>query len=236
MCLFLLCNSPFFFFAARRRTFSENSNLLFPSCDDASNTLKRSRNFQSCKFNNFGSFIKFFCFLFLFFFLVSSSIKIPIAAVSPMTHCIDDESLEDLNKELENLCPFHEPNATGAILSHNLKPANSRFCDIFSRQSIESDENSSPDEERIKFLSTIPTSGCEVIQLKPKKPEQLPPADAANYQPCTNSTIQLKQSSYSAFRDMSEIKLAKQQSASDDGDQKLTDDVIITSHSSKDEN
>lgn len=116
------------------------------------------------------------------------------------------DSLEDLNKELENLCPF---NNASALLPHQLKIANSRFCDIFSRQSMESDENSSPDdEERIKFLATIPQTGCDVLQLVPKKPvvSSEHSINATMYQPCTNTIVQLKQSSFSAFRDMSEIK------------------------------
>lgn len=76
---------------------------------------------------------------------------------------------------------------------------------------MESDENSSPDdEERIKFLATIPQSGCEVLQLVPKKPV-ISSEHNAMYQPFTNTTIQLRQSSFSAFRDMSEIKYPKHQ-------------------------
>lgn len=73
---------------------------------------------------------------------------------------------------------------------------------------MESDENSSPDdEERINFLATIPhESGCEVLQLVPKKPVVSSSETNAMYQPCTNTIIQLKQSSFSAFRDMSEMK------------------------------
>lgn len=144
-------------------------------------------------------------------FLVSSTLKIPI--LSGISNCdlTNDgdnfDSLEDLNKEIENLCPFN----ANALLPHQLKIANSRYCDIFSRQSMESDENSSPDdEERIKFLATIPQYGCEVLQLVPKKPV-ISTEHNAMYQPCTNTTIQLKQSSFSAFRDMSEIKNPKQQ-------------------------
>lgn len=76
---------------------------------------------------------------------------------------------------------------------------------------MESDENSSPDdEERIKFLATIPNeSGCEVLQLVPKKPVACSPESNKMYQPCTNTIIQLKQSSFSAFRDMSEMKNLK---------------------------
>lgn len=76
---------------------------------------------------------------------------------------------------------------------------------------MESDENSSPDdEERIKFLATIPhDSGCEVLQLVPKKPVVSSLETNAMYQPCTNTIIQLKQSSFSAFRDMSEMKNPK---------------------------
>ena len=117
------------------------------------------------------------------------------------------DSLEDLNKEIEKLCPFN----ASALLPHQLKIANSRYCDIFSRQSMESDENSSPDnEERINFLATIPHSGCEVVQLVPKKPVISSEHNNAMYhKPCTNTIIQLKQSSFSAFRDMSEMKNSK---------------------------
>jgi hypothetical protein len=148
---------------------------------------------------------------------VSSSLKAPpLSGISncDLTHDGDNfDSLEDLNKEIENLCPF---NATSALLPHQLKLANSRYCDIFSRQSMESDENSSPDdEERINFLATIPQSGCDVLQLVPKKPVMSSEHNAM-YQPCTNTIIQLKQSSFSAFRDMSEMKNFKQQPSSDD--------------------
>lgn len=114
------------------------------------------------------------------------------------------DSLEDLNKEIENLCPF---NLT--LLPHQQKVANSRYCDIFSRQSMESDDHSSPDDdERVKFQATISKSGCEVVQLVPKK---LTASTDQNvmYQPSTNTIIQLKQSTFSAFRDMSEIKASR---------------------------
>lgn len=160
--------------------------------------------------------------------LVSSTLKIP--ALSGISNCdlTNDgdnfDSMEDLNKEIENLCPFN----TNALLPHQLKIANSRYCDIFSRQSMESDENSSPDdEERIKFLATIPQYGCEVLQLVPKKPVMSAEHNEM-YQPCSNTTIQLKQSSFSAFRDMSEIKNPKQQADIDN--KSVVDDV------SKDDN
>lgn len=142
---------------------------------------------------------------------MSSTLKFPaLSGISncDLTHDGDNfDSLEDLNKEIENLCPF---NAT-ALLPHQLKVANSRFCDIFSRQSMESDENSSPDDEgRINFLATIPQTGCDVLQLVPKKPVVSSEHNNAMYQPCTNTIIQLKPSSYSAFRDMSEMRNPKQ--------------------------
>lgn len=148
--------------------------------------------------------------------LVSSSLKVPpLSGISncDLTRDGDNfDSLEDLNKELENLCPF---NASTALLPHQLKLANSRYCDIFSRQSMESDENSSPDdEERINFLATIPQTGCEVLQLVPKKPVMSSEHNAM-YQPCTNTIIQLKQSSFSAFRDMSEMRSLRQPSGGD---------------------
>lgn len=129
--------------------------------------------------------------------------------------------MEDLNREIENLCPFNP------LLPHQFKVANSRYCDIFSRQSIESDENSSPDEEtRINFLATIPQvghPGCDVLQLVPKKPV-VSSEQNAMYQPCTNTIIQLKQSSFSAFREMknqkqpSEDDKKKDVAAADDED------------------
>lgn len=83
---------------------------------------------------------------------------------------------------------------------------------------MESDENSSPDdEERIKFLATVPQYGCEVLQLVPKKPV-VSSEHNTSYQPCTNTIIQLKQSSFSAFRDMSEMKNVKLQLLDDDDD------------------
>lgn len=104
-----------------------------------------------------------------------------------------DSSLEDLNRELEKLCPLNED-----IVSN---VANSRYyCDIFSRQSIESGDNSSPDfddENRIRFVVDIPDSGCEIIV--PKRPTPAIPVNAT-YQPCTN--VQILKSSRSAFCDM----------------------------------
>lgn len=151
------------------------------------------------------------------FVVVSSTLKITtLTGISnyDLTHGDGDnfDSVEDLNKEIENLCPFN----SNALLPHQFKIANSRYCDIFSRQSMESDENSSPDdEERIKFLATIPQSGCDVLQLVPKK-AVISSEHNAMYQPCTNTIIQLKQSSFSAFRDMSEMKNPKQQPSDDD--------------------
>lgn len=157
-------------------------------------------------------------------FLVSSTLKNPtLLGISncDLTNDGDNfDSLEDLNKEIENLCPFN----TNALLPHQLKIANSRYCDIFSRQSMESDENSSPDdEERIKFLATIPQYGCEVLQLVPKKPV-ISSDHNAMYQPCSNTTIQLKQSSFSAFRDMSEMKYPKLQLSDIDNKNVSNDD------------
>lgn len=167
--------------------------------------------------------------------LVSSTLKIPtLSGISncDLTHHGDNfDSLEDLNKEIENLCPFN----ASALLPHQLKVANSRYCDIFSRQSLESDENSSPDdEERIKFLATIPQSGCDVLQLIPKKLVASTEHNAT-YQPCTNTIIQLKQSSFSAFRDMSEMKTPRVHSEEDkktDDDKKDDDNVAAASAAS----
>lgn len=104
-----------------------------------------------------------------------------------------DSSLEDLNRELEKLCPLNDD-----IISN---VANSRYyCDIFSRQSIESGDNSSPDfddENRVRFVVDIPDSGCEIIV--PKRPTPAIPVNAT-YQPCTN--VQILKSSRSAFCDM----------------------------------
>lgn len=84
---------------------------------------------------------------------------------------------------------------------------------------MESDENSSPDDEgRINFLATIPQTGCDVLQLVPKKPVISSEHNNAMYQPCTNTIIQLKQSSFSAFRDMSEMKNPKQHTPDVDDD------------------
>lgn len=155
-------------------------------------------------------------------FLVSSTLKIPsLSGISNCDLTQDGDSLEDLNKELENLCPLY----TTALLPHQMKIANSRYCDIFSRQSMEStdENNSSPDdEERIKFLATIPQSGCDVLQLVPKKP--VISTEHSMYQPCTNTIIQLKQSSFSAFRDMSEMKNPRQQSSAEEKEFDAVDD------------
>lgn len=70
---------------------------------------------------------------------------------------------------------------------------------------MESDENSSADEEeRINFLETI--QHCDILVV-PKKP-----AISSNtvYELCTNTTIQLKPSSFSAFRGISEVKHLQQ--------------------------
>lgn len=100
------------------------------------------------------------------------------------------------------MCPF------GPRSDALLKVADSRYCDIFSRQSIESNENSSPDdEERVNFsIELIQHSTSDVVQLKPKKPEISSNQSSEIYQPCTNTIIQLKPSSFSAFREMKEVK------------------------------
>lgn len=138
---------------------------------------------------------------------MSSTLKIPAisgisAAPGDLTNGDNMDSLEDLNKEIERLCPFNNANF---LHPNDIKFANSRFCDIFSRQSMESDDNSSPDgEERIDFLATIPQTGCEILQLVPKKPV-VTAANNKMYQPCTNSIVQLKQSSFSAFNSLREL-------------------------------
>jgi hypothetical protein len=91
--------------------------------------------------------------------------------------------------------------------------ANSRYyCDIFSRQSIESGETSSPDfddENRVNFQADIPdVAGCEIIV--PKRPSAAIPINASNYQPCTN--VQILKSSCSAFRDIAEMKILRSMS------------------------
>lgn len=118
-----------------------------------------------------------------------------------LTHFGYDSSLEDLNRELEKFCPYNE-----SLMS---SVANSRhYCDIFSRQSIESGENSSPeffdDEDRVNFQA-IPDTGCEIIV--PKRPSAAIPSTATNYQPCTN--VQILKSSCSAFRDIAEMKILR---------------------------
>jgi hypothetical protein len=141
---------------------------------------------------------------------VSSTLKIPtisgISNTGDLTKYGDNlDSLEDLNKEIEKFCPF----TSNFIHPHDMKLANSRYCDIFSRQSMESDDNdnSSPDdEERINFLATIPQAGCEILQLVPKKPVVTTDNNKTMYQPCTNTIVQLKQSSCSAFRELSEFR------------------------------
>lgn len=142
---------------------------------------------------------------------MSSTLKIPtisgISNTGDLTKYGDNlDSLEDLNKEIEKFCPF---NTNHFIHPHDMKLANSRYCDIFSRQSMESDDNdnSSPDdEERINFLATIPQTGCEILQLVPKKPVITTDNNKTMYQPCTNTIVQLKQSSCSAFRELSEFR------------------------------
>lgn len=139
---------------------------------------------------------------------MSSTLKISgisAANAGDLTNGDNLDSLEDLNKEIERLCPFNNT----SFLHHpnDIKFANSRFCDIFSRQSMESDDNdnSSPDDEdRIDFLATIPQAGCEILQLVPKKPV-VTMANNKMYQPCTNSIVQLKQSSFSAFNSLREL-------------------------------
>lgn len=94
----------------------------------------------------------------------------------------------------------------------------------------ENDENSSPDkneetsspdendensEKRVNFLATIPQSGCATAI--PKKPV-ITSENNATYQP--NTIIQLKQSSYSAFREMKNPR-----QPSDDKPGCLADDV-----------
>lgn len=99
---------------------------------------------------------------------------------------------------------------------------------------MESDENSSPDDETMT-MTTIPQSGCDVLQLVPKK-AVISSEHNAMYQPCTNTIIQLKQSSFSAFRDMSEMRNPKQQPSDDDKGGDSEDDnnaaCAATSHAS----
>lgn len=137
-------------------------------------------------------------FRFISIFQVSSTLQVPATTVETLCNISNvgyDSSLEDLNHELEKLCPLNED------IINNVD--NSRYyCDIFSRQSIESGENSSPDlddENRIQFVVDIPdSSGCEIIV--PKRPNPAIPINATYHQPCTN--VQILKSSCSAFCDM----------------------------------
>ncbi|CAG9806390.1 unnamed protein product [Chironomus riparius] len=137
---------------------------------------------------------------------LSSTLELPISKNDLSTGSYDD-SLEDL---------FNN--------AMTLKVANTRhyYCDIFSRQSVGSEEgnSSSPDidDECINFLASIP-NGCEIIQLIPKKPTAVIPN--AMYQPdCTNiQNMRILKSSCSAFRDISEInKITKSQTDNDDNE------------------
>lgn len=168
-----------------------------------------------------------------FIFPVSSTLKNPnisgISNAADLTNGDNLDSLEDLNKEIERLCPF---NNTNFLHPNDIKFANSRFCDIFSRQSMESDDNdnSSPDdEERIEFLATIPSDISRPLQLVPKKPV-VTTAVNKMYQPCTNSIVQLKQSSFSAFNSLRELSTI---STTVDGDEACggCDDEIVASTS-----
>lgn len=201
-----------FLSVGRRRTFSDDFRLQVKQNNDLG-TLKKS-----CKKTYLFIFIIFFLhfsmsnyfrliFFYFYYFQVSSTLQVPAsttaaatagAAVEKLSCNISnvvgyDSSLEDLNRELEKLCPLNE-DIIGNV-------ANSRYyCDIFSRQSIESGENSSPDlddENRIRFVVDIPDSGCEIIV--PKRPTPAIPVNAT-YQPCTN--VQILKSSCSAFCDM----------------------------------
>lgn len=134
--------------------------------------------------------------------IVSSTLELPISSSKKTAEGYDD-SLEDL---------FNN------ALTMPLKVANTRhyYCDIFSRQSIGSEDgnSSSPDidDDCINFLASVP-NGCEIIQLIPKKPSAVIPD--AMYQPeCTNIQKILK-SSCSAFRDISEIKIVNKKSQTD---------------------
>lgn len=146
-------------------------------------------------------------------FLASSAIR-----NSELLDCDLNAECDALDKEIENLCPF---GPRGDAL---LKVADSRFCDIFSRQSMDSNENSSPDdEERINFsIELMQHSTSDVVQLIPKKPEISTKQSTEIYQPCTNTIIQLKPSSFSAFREISEVKQFVQLS---DEDSKSTPDI-----------
>lgn len=170
---------------------------------------------------------------------MSSTLKISgISAVNAddLTNGDNMDSLEDLNKEIEKFCPFNNTN----FLHHpnDIKFANSRFCDIFSRQSMESDDNdnSSPDDEdRIDFFATIPQAGCEILQLVPKKPV-VTTANNKMYQPCTNSNVQLKQSSFSAFNSLRELTTTTTDSGEDEAcggcDEESTDVAAAASSTS----
>lgn len=146
----------------------------------------------------------YLCLFSLPFFTVSSTLELPISKTDLFAPESYDDSLEDL---------FNN------AMTMPLKVANTRhyYCDIFSRQSVGSEEGntSSPElDECINFLASIP-HGCEIIQLIPKKPTVIP---NAIYQPeCTNIHKILK-SSCSAFRDISEIKLTKKSQTDNDDD------------------
>jgi hypothetical protein len=194
----------------RRRTFSDDFQI---KQNNDVGTLKKS-----CKiFVQKLFFLSFFnvhllpLLLLFFSFQVSSTLQVPTHEnhrnnnnnnISSVSH-YDSSSLEDLNRELEKLC--HHSQFKDDII-HNSR----YYCDIFSRQSIESGEASSPelDDEvnRIRFVVDIPESGCELIV--PKRPTAIPLN--AIYQPCTN--VQILKSSCSAFRDISEMKILQSSS------------------------
>lgn len=181
--------------ARRRRTFSLEDSKLHKKCE--AGTLKKSRKSFSNLFAVMHR-VSFECII-----LVSSTIR--THALSSISNChltdCDSDYLDSLDKEIENLCPF-VPNAVLKVAN------NSRYCDIFSRQSMESDENSSADDEIGNFLETVQHSTCDILQLIPKKPV-IPSESTEIYQPIQATTIQLKPSSFSAFRELSEVKHMK---------------------------
>lgn len=169
-------------------------------------------------------------------FQVSSTLQVPAHSetllrnnnnISSVTHYHDSSSLEDLNRELETFQLCHSHQFTDDIIH------SSRYCDIFSRQSIESGETSSPDlddeENRIRFVVDIPETGCELIV--PKRPTAAIPLNAI-YQPCTN--VQILKSSCSAFRDISEMKSLQSSSQTEAEDNAATA-VIAEEATNKDD-
>ena len=122
-----------------------------------------------------------------------------------------DSSLDDLNREVQNFCPYDDE-SNGNNLEVSEKVVRPTYCDIFSRKPIQYGDSSSPgfdDENRLNFRAGLPDSDCELIL--PKRPSKIV-IPIPKYHP--NANVQISKSSCSAFRDISQRSKSEDDSKS----------------------